>query len=40
MTPFVTLVQPDPLRVTEGAIQYQIALAKTMHEEATQTFQK
>ena len=36
---FITPVQPGPLRVAEWATQYQIALAKTIHEKATQTFQ-
>ena len=39
MTPFVIPVHPGPLRVVHGATQYEIALAKTMHEESTQTFQ-
>ena len=39
ISPFITPVQPGHLRVAKGATQYQIALAKTIHEEATQTFQ-
>ena len=39
MTPFIIPVQPGPLCVSKGATQYQIALAKTLHEESTQTFQ-
>ena len=38
MTPFVTPIHPGGLRVPIGAIQYQAALAKKVHEEATQTF--
>ena len=37
--PFITLVQLGPLRIANGATQYQISLAKIVHEEATQTFQ-
>ena len=39
MNSFITPVQSGPLRVAEGANQYQIVLAKKMHEEATQIFQ-
>ena len=39
MTPFVIPGHTGPLRVVHGATQYEIALAKTMHEESTQTFQ-
>ena len=39
MTPFITPVKLGPLRVAEGATQYQISLTKTLHEKATQTFQ-
>ena len=35
MTPLITPVQLGPLRVAAGDIQYQIALAKTLYEEAT-----
>ena len=39
MKPFVAPVHPCPLRVVQGATQYEIALAKTIHEEVLQTFQ-
>ena len=38
MTSFIIPVPPDFLRVAERGTQYQIVLAKTVHDEATQIF--
>ena len=39
MTPFIILTHPGDLRVPMGSTQSQVVLAKTIHDEATQTFQ-
>ena len=39
MTPFVTPVRPDPLKFTLPATQYEISLAKAIHDKALKKFQ-